>query len=299
MEEVFTCEKCNKVFSEEKYLKRHKNKSIPCDKEHICTKCSKVFSTAQNLRSHKNKKTSCVPDKIPILDPLNLENKCKFCGNTYSSIYTLKRHMTTCSMKNNQEVLIRMLIEQNQKLIEMVGQQPAQTVNQTINNSNNLTINQNMYVNVTICSFGSEDLSKLDQQGVINLLKGQVEDFIPKMVEYIHANPKHPEYHNVFFDPVRKKALVFRQNKDNQLTWQFEDIEHVSKLLTGKIKDHIHPLNGPYFNSLAKNDTETANKIPQILCTNWETPDILEETKTSLSKVVQNEGFMKQVSILE
>lgn len=122
---------------------------------------------------------------------------------------------------------------------------------------------------------------------------------MPKMIEYIHANPDHPEYHNVFYDPVRKKALVFKQNNDQQLTWQFEDIEHVSKLLTDKIKDHIHPLNGPYFNSLAKEDSDTANKIPQILCTNWETPKTVEGAKTSLSKVAKNEGFMNQVNILE
>ena len=185
-----------------------------------------------------------------------------------------------------------------QRFVQITGMNLVQPNHIEIDNSTTNIIN-NMYMNVTICNFGNEDLSKLDQQGVINLLKGQVEDFMHRMIEYIHANPKHPEFHNVFYDPVRKKVLVFKQNADNQLTWQFDDIDNVSKLLTNKIKDHIHPLNGPYFNSLAKADVETANKIPQILCANWETPEVIEGTKECLTKVAKNKGFMDQVSVLE
>ena len=302
MEESKTCEKCNKTFKDIKYLKQHQNKRVPCDSTHICKKCGVEFTTAYNLRKHHNKKLPCVPTEVPVLDPTNSENKCKFCGNNYATPYSLRRHQSTCPMKDNQTALIQLVLNKLDKMEEenkeLKQQLKIQPMNQTVNN-NNLTVNQNLYVNVTICNFGNEDLSKLDQQGVIDLLKGQVEDFMPKMIEYIHANPNHPEFHNVFYDPVRKKALVFTQNKDNKLTWQFEDIERVSKLLTEKIKEHIHPLNGPYFNSLSKNDIETANKIPQILCTNWQTPVIVEGTKTSLTKVTQNEGFMDQVSVLE
>lgn len=298
MEEVHTCEKCHKTFAEMKYLKQHMSKRIPCDKVHNCHKCKKHFTTAQQLRNHLNRKNPCVPNEVPVIAAEQIETKCKFCGNEYYSKYTLKRHMKTCNIKNDTSILIEMVEKLSRQVNALQHNQQIQT--QVINNNNNLTVNQNLYVNVTICNFGGEDLSRLDQQGVIDLLKGQVEDFIPKMVEYIHANPKYPEFHNVFYDPVRKKALIFTQNQNNQLTWQFEDIERVSKQITDKIKDHIHPLNGPYFNSLSKmKDSETANKIPQILCTNWQTPVILEGTKESLSKVVQNEGFMNQVSILE
>ena len=292
----YNCEKCNKSFSEERYLKQHQNKRIPCDKIHKCVKCDTVFDTAYILRKHLSRKTACAPDTVPVVSINNVENRCQFCNKTYSSKSNLTKHQKKCNTVGNPQAMQRlmdMVTNLTQKVDKLEGNQQTQTIN------NNLTVNQNLYVNVTICSFGSEDLTKLDQQGVIDLLKGQVEDFMPRMIEYIHANPKHPEYHNVFYDPVRKKALVFRQNQDKQLTWEFEDIEHISKLLTNKIKDHIHPLNGPYFNSLAKEDTETANKIPQILCTNWETPVIVESTKTSLSKVIKNEGFMEKVSVLE
>ena len=305
----FTCEKCDKTFSEEKYLKQHQKKRIPCDRQHICQKCGSEFTTAFNLRKHRNKKTPCIPTEVPVLNPTNPENKCKFCGKTYATSYNLSRHIKSCPMRNNQEAMFQMMAtimeqnkktnEQNQELLSIIKQNG---LGNQINN-NNITVNnvqQNMYVNVTICSFGSEDLTKLDHQGVINLLKGQVADFIPRMVEYIHANPDYPEFHNVFFDPIRKKVIVFKQNHNQQLTWQFDDIDHVSKQITDKIKDHIHPLNSPYYNSLSKEkDSETANKIPQIMCTNWTTPEVLEGTKESLSKVITNEGFMDQVHVQE
>ena len=171
---------------------------------------------------------------------------------------------------------------------------------QTNINNNNLTVNQNLYVNVTICNFGSEDLSRLNPLEVIELLRGRVEDFMTRMIEHIHANPKYPEFHNVFFDPNRKKALVYGKRPDNKSTWLFGDIEQISRQITEKIKDHVHPLNGPYFNMLAQSkDIETANKIPQILCANWNTPKVVEETIESLTKVTKNEGFMDQVTIME
>jgi uncharacterized phage infection (PIP) family protein YhgE len=299
---VHTCSKCNSGFNDEKYLKRHLNKNIPCDKVHTCAKCNKEFASAQNLRKHNLRKTTCVPTEVPVLNPANTENKCKFCGKSYSSIYSLKRHMGTCHMKDNQGAMFQILVEQNQQMMEQIKtlQQQVQPIHQTLNQTVNNVVNNNLYVNVTICSFGNEALDRLDTESVLKLVKNHTKDFIPKMIEHIHANPNHPEFHNVFYDPVREKALVFAPISDTEVTWQMRELGEVSAAITQKIKEHMQPTNGPYFNhSMGEKDSDTANAIIQIANADWGTPEVLEGTKIALTKVTENEGFLEQVSVLE
>jgi hypothetical protein len=207
-------------------------------------------------------------------------------------------------MKDNQSAMFELVLnkldelkEENKELRSQLQAQPIpQTVNQTVNN----IVNNNLYVNVTICSFGKEDLTKIDTNGVVKLLEGQVKDFMPRMIEYIHANPNHPENHNVFYDPERQKAIVFAPTMDgNQLTWQAREIGQVSKAITDKIKEHMRPGAGPYFDKLSRTNTEAANKVIQISHMDWNTPEVLEGSKAALSKVTKNEGFMEQVKVLE
>ena len=303
----YICEKCDKKFKEKRYLKQHKNRSIPCDKVHDCDKCGVAFTTAYNLRKHKNRKTPCVPTEVPVLDASNSENKCKFCGKTYSTAYNLNRHIRNCPMKDNPNAMIQMMekmMKQQQDHYEgmikaMQNKQPVrQTLNQTVNN----VVNNNLYVNLTICSFGKEDLSIIDTNGVVKLLEGDIKDFMPKMIEYIHANPKHPEFHNVFYDPEREKAIVFAPDASgDNLTWRPAEFGKVSDELTKKIKEHIKPGSGPYFDLVMQNkDSETANKIISIAHElKYNTPEVLKGSKTVLTKVTKNKGFLEQVVICE
>ena len=123
----YSCEKCSKTFSDIKYFKQHQNKQVPCDSTHICKKCGVEFTTAYNLRKHENKKIPCTSTKVPVLDPDNLENNCEFCGNNYATPYSLRRHLATCPMKDNQTVLIQLVLtklnkieEENKELVKSV-----------------------------------------------------------------------------------------------------------------------------------------------------------------------------------
>ena len=298
--EEFTCTICQKVFTNEKFMKKHISSGI-CTKKHICRKCNKEFSSAYNLRTHLKKKTPCVPDEVPIIDLTKDEHKCQFCGGVFSTKYSLKRHLGSCNMQNNQAAMMKLVLEQNKILMEQNQLlRSGTTVVQQVTN-NTMNIQQNNYVNVTICSFGNEDFNKLDTGKVMSLLRGQVKDFMSKMIEYIHANPEHPERHNVFYDPERKKAIVLVPISETELSWQTRDFREVSDLITDKIRDHVAPGNGPYFDLAMKDrDYDTSNNIINIAKhINWKTAESVEMNQKSLTVLTKNQSFMDQVKVQE
>lgn len=295
----YICEKCHKTFTESRYLKQHKNKRIPCDREHICNKCGMIFTTAYNLRKHKNRKTPCAPDEVPVISDQNTENRCHYCNKTFASNSNLKRHQRNCNALKDPNIINRLLdIIESQKR-QLDEKPPTSVTNNNITSINNVVV-QNLYVNVTICDFGHEDLTKLDPQEVIKLIKSNAKDFIPRMIEHVHANPKYPEYHNVFYDPGREKAIVFVRIDKDKKTWKVKNLEDISNALTVKIKDHVKPGAGPYYDILAgKKDYDGANAVIDISNKKWDIPEILEETKNVLTKVTKNKGFLEQVEVLE
>ena len=302
----YKCKKCGRGFTQNRYLKAHLIKKVPCDKKFICTKCKREFNNNSGLSAHLNRATPCVTDEIPVIDSTKNEHRCQYCNGTYANKQNLKRHQKTCDKEANLHYMMKILIEQNEKQRDMIetlitngGIIPAVTNNVTINNTQNI-LNNNIYVNVTICSFGKEDLSKLDTSKVMNLLKGQVDDFMPKMIEHVHANPDHPEFHNVFFDPELGKAIVFAPISDTEMSWQSRDFAEVSADITEKIKEHIRPGNMPYFDTAMQDrDSDTANNIINIRDKKWNGHSDLIKNKESLSIVTENKEFLKLVNVKE
>ena len=297
----YICKKCQKSFTSQRYLKQHQNKKIPCDKIHRCNKCDNVFNTAYILRKHMERKTPCAPDLVPVIKGNNKENKCHMCGKTYSSKSNLKKHQKKCSVKDNPDLLQRLLEEQirSNELMSKMLENRIGLPSVTNNNNNNIIVNNtqnNIYMNVTINCFGTEDLSRLDTEKVLKLVKNHAGDFIPRMIEYVHANPDIPEYHNVFFDKEKGKAIVYGPVSDNERSWQSKNIKEISDQLTDKIQHHMHPTVGPYFNHVMQyKDSETANKIISLANGNLKTEELLEKNKDVLTIVTKNDHFIELV----
>lgn len=294
----YICPNCQKTFSDKRYLTRHIESSV-CTKKHICEDCQKEFSSAANLRQHNNRKNPCTPTNAPSADTSDT-NKCIYCEKNFARPYSLRRHLEICPMKNNQTFLTN-LVEKQQlqinQLLEAV-KQPNITVNNTVNNNNNNNLQQNMYVNVKLCSFGKEDLSKLDPNKVLELLKGDVKDFIPKMIKLIHADPIYFNYHNIFRDVENDLIVIFDDDDDEELGigWRPEDFLTVINIMVQQIKEHVRPGSGPYFDMTASiKDYETSNKIIEIATTDWDAAEFMEQTKDILAIIPKNKGFMDMV----
>lgn len=287
----YTCEKCNRKFSTKEYLRKHNNRKTACNAVYKCGKCGKKFPNANLLKRHNDRITPCAPETIPIIKGENEENMCHLCGKTYTTLSNLRRHLKSCNVKDNPN-LIAKLLDQNQELLDIIKQNGLGnqvTNNITVNN----TQNNNLYMNVTIIPFGDEDYSKLDSTQVVNLVKNHTTEFMPKMIEYIHANPNMPEYHNVFYDKQNKVAIKFTAISADTKTWVKTDAKEISDQISNKIKNHMHPLNSPYYNlSVQDNDYETANRVIDISTSKVDT---LEENLESLSILTENHQFKKIV----
>ena len=283
----YSCDKCGVSFTKERFLKTHITKQPNCDNKHVCAKCNKEFGDRHGLKSHMDRKTPCAPEKVPVLTITNEENKCRYCSKSLSSKYNLERHMRTCAQLNKDN-LIRLLEEERRNTIkEMLHQQSQLASHQprTVNITNNtLNVQNNI---VVVVGYGQEDLSQLDLQEIKQLMIENAQDFIPRMIKNIHANPDRSDYHNIYFDVPKNQAMAFIQ-KGEKLTWELKDINDVSKQLTDKVKSHV--INNQELNSLFKtaDDDEDwekfANNIHIINGLNGDEPELIEANKGVLAE---------------
>lgn len=299
---LYICEKCDRKFNSKEYLRKHLQRKTPCNEIYKCNKCDKLFKNESLLKRHNGRKTPCAPETIPIIKGNNEENKCHLCGKTYTTSFNLRRHQKTCTVKDNPDMLKRLLEEQiksNELMSKILKNGLGDQI--TINNNNITNVQQNnLYMNVTVVPFGNENYDKLDQTVVMNLVKNHAAEFIPKMIEYIHTNPDIPEYHNVFYDKELKFAIVYRPVSDDTKSWVKEDIKEVSDQLTDKIQNHMHPMQGPYFNiAMQEKDTDIANQIIKIANSPNLKVTTFEKNKEVLSKLGESEQFMKIIDMDE
>lgn len=267
------CEFCLKEFKYNYLLERHQNRKIKCkkvvpnelyevtkelielknelkhervqDKQETitnkCTFCNKLFSRQDALQRHL-KSGSCKvrDDNISIYErELNIEHKevdllnCRFCNKTYTKQANYSRHMNKgCKAKEIYE-------DQLEKRVLKERNKAAQNVNnQTINNNNiNNTININM---PTMRAFGDENYDYITTKYLLRELSrcGDMNDMssvIGKFTRMIHANPAHPENHNVMLRSLNGGfARVF-----NGTTFEDRQAVDVQDDIIKKIGTHV------------------------------------------------------------
>ena len=201
--------------------------------DHHCEVCNIVFKSNINFERHKNTKRhkkQSTGDRV-IYD-------CG-CGKFYSHRASFYRHKKQCSYADTNhkepENIIQSLQERldkqdkeierkNQEMdelrkkIEMLientnGSNTNNThiQNQTIKNQNNIDT-QNIFI---VNNFGSENMDYLTDKEITNLIKNNGPVIcIPKLIESIHFDPRHPENHNIKVTNMKNNhAKIFNDNK--------------------------------------------------------------------------------------
>ena len=181
---ILTCEKCNFVTKTSRDYNRHiltkkHQLRINDDAKYKCL-CGKTYKSTQSLYQHRRKCNA-------ILNNDTLEN-----GNYCSEFQIL--------LKENREMKERLkemdkLRKQVETLIGNTGKNIASNSNSTIGNQNNIQNQQN--VNITVNSFGSENIDHITDQIICKLIKTAPFTCVPQLIEKIHFDPEHPENHNI------------------------------------------------------------------------------------------------------
>ena len=219
---IYQCPRCYKNFDRYYHFKRHVNKKIPCSKivnrnnntknEFVCKHCFKLFTRSDNLRRHVEKSTCHLTQHtyLPKNDSeectkSNECNKCQYCNKILSTKGNLKRHTDNyCKTKN----ILLLQNTQNTQNNQLHNQSHNTTTNNTnqINSHNPTTTtnSNNVIQNITINSYGKENLDYIDDDFFKYLLKIPYGG-IPKLIRMIHYHPDHPENHNVLLNVSGKR----------------------------------------------------------------------------------------------
>ena len=290
----YVCKKCKSTFANQGNLTKHMNRKTPCNKktDYKCNKCHKTFIRKDHYESHQNRKTPCVPeikDTSTTVD--NEENKCKYCGETLAHKYSLKRHYKSCKVKKTPNIMEERFIkiiedqqkqlkEQQHQLTELIHSQQPTVINN--NNTLNQTINDNRQLNITLVNFGKEDLSYITPEFIAGLFDTHgAEQIIPTIIKKIHADPDHPENHNIYMlSREDEHAMVYGPlPKDpSTLDWYPKSIGDTKCELTNKAHDLMFYENGiPKQDIVAVMSDEGYEKVPVVSQLQFEELPVLEK----------------------
>lgn len=249
----YICRRCGyEVNHKHNYIK-HLSRKRPCKvtKENISIETLKSeINVFFPQKPSKNEEISLKnPQKPSFVKKTNLKNpqkpskneenvtktlECVYCHKIYSRKDNLKRHMNKCLEKNNsnQSDLISLFKEQIAIMKEehakekMELKQEISQLLEKVGSVTNITHQQN---NIYINSYGQENIDYISSNYLNKLIKSPF-GAVPKLIKYVHFNPKHPENHNVKI--TNKKlpyASVWEGNK-----WTVKDKKEVIENIVDK-----------------------------------------------------------------
>ena len=194
-------------------------------------------------------------DKIDII-----ALSCSYCHKSYSSKYTLERHINeNCKIKKSKdeekENIFKLLLEkehqhkeevqelkkQNKLLMDridkLISMKDTKKTSKTITTNNNQSIitnnvnSNNTQNNIMMVNFGKEDLSIIDEKQFIERIikKPAISGVkIPdEVLKIIHFNPMYPQHSNIYISDInREKCMVYEDGE-----WKLSNVNNIPQIM--------------------------------------------------------------------
>jgi hypothetical protein len=190
------------------------------------------------LPSNNNKQCIKHENEISFIEVKTKTQKklleCTLCGRLLSTKGHLTRHMKTycpaLKTKKETNILKDILEEQQQQFADERATLYKQIEKLLDKVGNTTNIQSNIKNTITLNSYGNENMSHITDQLKTKLVKLPYV-MIPKLIEAVHFNDKHPENKNIALTNSRdNKIKVFSDNK-----WIYRDKEEtINDLVDGK-----------------------------------------------------------------
>ena len=254
---VVCCELCEREFDYPCMLDRHLNRKNPCkdsvtkmlvckiDEGTIqCKYCLKIFRRKDNLKLHMKEHCTGVNDNISIYErELGIKTNnttdlsCRYCTKTYTNRSGLYKHNRKgCPKKYEYEKFLERKV--------LRGRNEAAHTVQNINNTTNNTTNNTIHITLPpMRAFGNENVDYITTKFLLEELKkcGNMNDMstvVGNFTRMIHANPAHPENHNVQLRSLNGGfAKVFNGTSfEDRQSLDVQDVilQNIGKLVTNK-----------------------------------------------------------------
>lgn len=241
-----------------------------------CEKCEQTFSTKQCLQGHITRNACKIPTVF-----------CKYCKSGFTTETSMYRHMRkSCKVKKETE----------EKQLETNRLEKLENENKELKNENKIILNRlvdleneikkdkpatnyvnfgnvnnivNCVNNITLVKHGNEDISKL---GRGNLLKIYARGFYAPyaLINDVHFNANHPEYHNVYISNMSNKYAIAYDGKNWQLIPKNDLIDSIyndkKNYIEENFEDFVDSLTKSQKNALNRwlDEDEDSNKIKEI-----------------------------------
>jgi len=231
--------------------------------EFKCKICNKIYKSYQSLWNHNHKyhdnENHNPPQSDHILPHFDHKNphsttnnlSCNHCNKIFSRIDSLNRHIKTCKIKNDQEVISKSNLEETIKKIiknEMKNNKKS-TTNIRVN-GNIIGTNHDSGPKIIINKTGSENIDHITYNEVSTIFDNEISSVI-KLIELVNFNECKPENHSFCSTALESPYLSFYNTNTNTVNKErkryfFEEVICKSiqnhEILYGKFKNKFNSI---------------------------------------------------------